>query len=343
MAAQSALRRVQPTARETEPEPAGAPPFVDPVRPTSFPPTDRRQSDRRGMDKLRSEALSAIVTMVEDRNFGGLRDRVPKIPLRGGIPRSRLILIAVAILAGGAAAWLATRHDEPAPAAIAPITEVVAPAMTQILVAKAPIAIGEKLTADNMGWADWPAANVLPQYVDIAATPAAAGDMAGAIARTDFVAGEPIRPDHLATTGDGSLSALLADGMRGVSVTVSAEAASGGFVVPGDRVDVVLTRPDPHGGQQSQTILSDVRVLAINSNLGRGQAQTTEETAASFSATAIATLALDPRSAEIIINSASAGKLSLVLVPITATEPKAAADERAANAAIRLTSPFWTN
>jgi pilus assembly protein CpaB len=341
MASQSALRRVQST-REAEPVAANGPAFADPVRPTTFPPTDRRQADRRGMDKLRSEALSAIVTMVEDRNFGGLRDRVPHVPLRGDIPRSRLVLIAVAILAGGAAAWLATRHDEPAPVAAAAVPQIVAPAMTQVLVAKAAITTGQRLTADSIGWADWPVANVLPQYVDIAATPAAATDMAGAVARTDFVPGEPIRPDRLATSGDGSLSALLDDGMRGVSVTVSAEAASGGFVVPGDRVDVVLTRPDPHGGQQSQTILSDVKVVAINSDLGHGEAKSADATT-SFSATAIATLALDPRSAEIIINSASSGKLSLVLVPVTATEPGASASERAANAAIRLTSPFWTN
>jgi pilus assembly protein CpaB len=309
-------------------------------RTVQFPPTDRRRTERRGMDKLRAEALNAVVTMVEDRNFGGLRDRVGVIPR--SMPRSRLLLLAVALIAGGAAAWLATRHDAPPVVAAPEAPTITTPLMTQILVAKVPIAVGQKLTPDMLGWQEWPSATLQPQYIDIAATPDAAADMAGSVARTDFVAGEPIRPDKLATAEEGSLSALLDNGMRGVSVMVSPDAASGGFIVPGDRVDVVLTRPDPRGAQVSQTILSDVKVLAINANLGRDKTESSEATT-TFSAQAIATLALDPRSAEIIINAASAGKLSLMLVPLVDAESSGTAAERAANAAIRLSSPFWVN
>src|SRR3569623_3427195 len=67
-------------------------------------PTERRQSDRRGMDRLRAEALQAVISRVEDRNFGGLKDRM-KWPR--SLPLSRLALIVVAVVAAGGAAWLA--------------------------------------------------------------------------------------------------------------------------------------------------------------------------------------------------------------------------------------------
>ena len=63
------------------------------------------------------------------------------------------------------------------------------------------------------------------------------------------------------------LSAVLDKGMRGVSISVTADSASGGFIVPNDHVDLILTRPTPEG-QESETLLSNIRVLAINARLG---------------------------------------------------------------------------
>jgi pilus assembly protein CpaB len=130
-------------------------------------------------------------------------------------------------------------------------------------------------------------------------------------------------------------------------VQVSAEAASGGFIVPNDRVDVVLTRPTG-GGQMSETILTNVRILAINANLGSNGASTEGEKASAdpasqaFAGGATATLELDPPQAETIINSVALGRLSLMLRPTADDADTANADQqRAANAAIRLTSPFW--
>src|SRR3569833_2264973 len=118
--------------------------------------------------------------------------------------------------------------------------------------------------------------------------------MQDSVARVDFVAGDPILSQKLAPAGGGFLSSILDKGKRAVSVTVAAESASGGFVLPNDHVDVVLTRV-ADVGQDSHTILSDVRVLAINTRLGTGPAGAQPDASQdpgsqAFAATAIAPL-----------------------------------------------------
>jgi pilus assembly protein CpaB len=306
---------------------------------------DRRQSDRRGMDQLRSEALRTLITRVEDRNFGGLRNRV-NWPRR--ISPSRIALLVVALMAGGLAAFLATQHEQPAPVVAAPAPEVAKAPMTQILVAKAAFAVGQRLTADALQWQDWPDTALRPEYVTEASAPDAITKMAGSTVRSEIFAGEPIRAQKLGSADGGYLSAVLDKGMRGVSVSVAAESASGGFVVPDDHVDVVLTRDKAESkDSDSQTILSNVRVLAINARLGNSNdasasAEATDPASQVFSS-AIATLELNPAQAEVIINATSLGKLSLMLRSNADTTDASAAQERETNAAIRMSSPFWAN
>jgi len=95
-----------------------------------------------------------------------------------------------------------------------------------------------------------------------------------------------------------------------------------------------------------------VRVLAINTRLGAGPAadastENQDPSTQAFADKAIATLELDPTQSEVIINATTLGRLSLVLRPTVDSVPAGAADaasdgERSANAAIRLSSPFWT-
>jgi pilus assembly protein CpaB len=229
---------------------------------------------------------------------------------------SRIVLLLVALLAGGLAAFLAMRPG-PAPVAPPPNTKVIEEARAQILVAKQPIGMGERLSDANMEWQKWPEGAVRPEYVTIAATPEALTDMVGSVARFEIFQGEPIRTDKLVRTEQGYLSAVLAKGMRGISVPVLAESASGGFIVPNDHVDVVLTRSTANG-EMSETIVSNVRVLAINTRLGELGATGGPDDPASprtevFAGQAIATLELDPGQGETIINAVSLGKLSLAL------------------------------
>lgn len=319
----------------TAAEPKAAPAFEP--KPSGSP-ADRRRRDRRAMDQLRQEALQNIISRVEDRNFGGLRE---KVSWTRGFKPSRMVLLGVAIVAGGMAAFLVLQREAPAPAPTPEIvTEVVATPTKQVLVAADTIGVGERITASAVQWIDWPEASVKEEFITSEAMPDADTFLAGSVARYEFFAGEPIREKKLVKADRGFLSAILDGGMRGVSVPITAESASGGFILPNDHVDVVLTRVSD-ARQSSQTILENVRVLAINAQLGEPEASGAPDAPAVFSGPAIATLALGPTEAEMIVAATSMGSLSLVLRSVTDFTDAEAAERRAANLAIRLTSPFW--
>ena len=232
---------------------------------------------------------------------------------------ARIVLLLVALVAGSLAAFLVTRGGKaPAPASQV-VTQVVQEAKTQILVAKTPIGMGERLNPDRVEWQDWPEGALRSEYVTVAAMPDAPEQLTGAVARFEFFPGEPIREAKLVRADQGYLSAVLAPGKRGVSTTVSAASSAGGFVVPNDHVDVLLTRSTA-AGQRSEVILSDVRVLAIGKRLGELGTSGGDETGAedsptpkTFENTTIATLELDPAQAETLVNASTRGQLSLTL------------------------------
>lgn len=297
--------------------------------------------ERPRIETLRAEVQKKSTSKVERRSLMG----------RWRIRPSRIALLFVALLAGGMAAFLATQHDlastlpAPQPAA-QPAAAAPAEPRMQILVAKQAIGMGQRLSPASVEWEDWPQGAVRPEYITIATAPNAMTDMAGSATRFALFPGEPIRKEQLAPPGSGYLSAILDNGMRGVSVSVAAESASGGFIQPNDHVDVVLTRTS-NANQSSATILGNVRVLGINTRLGQGgtgsaPANSGDPGADAFSGQAIATLELSSQQAEVIINATGLGRLSLVLRPAEDSTESAALAERNANAAIRLSSPFWT-
>src|SRR6185436_17349440 len=98
--------------------------------------------------------------------------------------------------------------------------------------------------------------------------PEAQIQIAGSIARVPLMQGEPIREQKLVRAeGSGFMAAILPSGMRAVSTEISAETGAGGFILPNDRVDIVLTKREKVPGTgtdvvNSEIILSNVRVLA---------------------------------------------------------------------------------
>lgn len=339
--------------QETEPRfdrrrsDAPRPELVQPA-PPSF---EAQRAERRGMEALRAEALQKVISRVEDRNFGGLRNN---FQWRGRMKLSRVLLVLVALMAGGTAAFLAIQGQAPTPsmpvveAAIAPVAPApVQPAGARILVASQEIGIGQRLTETSVEWVDWPTNAVRPGFITVADAPEAIAEMTGTLARQEFIAGEPIRAEKLVSAEDGYLSAVLETGKRGVSVMVSAESASGGFIVPNDHVDVVLTL-ESGGKQSSETILHNARVLAINSRLGEtgttgAPADPEDPRAEVFVDKAMATLELDQTQAEVIISASQTGRLTLVLRSMTDFGEAGTVEQRPTNAAIRMTSPFWAN
>lgn len=254
---------------------------------------------------------------------------------------ARIVLLLVALVAGSLAAFLVTRGGRaPAPATEV-VTQVVEEAKTQVLIAKAPIGVGERLTAERVEWQDWPEGALRPEYVTVAAMPDAPAQLTGAVARFEFFPGEPIREAKLVRADQGYLSAVLAPGKRGVSVTVTAASSAGGFVVPNDHVDVLLTTSSAIG-QRSEVILSNVRVLALGKRLGEMGVTGGDETGTAESPTpitfdnaTIATLELDPAQAETLVNASTRGQLSLTLRSV-ADFNRADAGPATTNQAVRL-------
>ncbi len=313
-------------------------------------PVERRKLDRRGLDALRAEIQWTFAEEAEGLSFGG--NRRVNVPRRTRMKYSRLLLLAVALFSGGLAAFLAFQNNDPAvaPAVVeAAAPEVIEEPRVQVLVAKQAIGIGQHLQPATIAWEEWPAGSVLEDYVTIDASPEALTEMNSAVARFDFFPGDPIRTQKLVLAKDGYLSAILATGMRGVSVNIAAESASGGFITPNDHVDVVLTRSSS-ASEISETILHNVRVLAINARLGETgttgapdePSDDVENPKAQMFANAIATLELDSAQAETIISATAVGRLSLVLRSMSDFGEEAKVEQRGSNQAIRISSPFWT-
>lgn len=248
---------------------------------------------------------------------------------------SRIILLVVALLAGGLAAFLAMRGTAPQQVVVEGPTQVIEEKKAKVLVAKAPIGVGQRITAETIEWQDWPEFAVRPEYISEAVLPDAPTKLLDAVARFEFFPGEPIIDKKLVHSDQGYLSAVLTKGMRGVSVPVSADAAAGGFVLPNDRVDIVLSR-----GGISQTILSNVKVLAIGTRLGEagttGEKANPEDPKADvFQGGTIATLELTPAQGEVIINASKIGVLSVALRSIADFKPSPG-DDLQGSRAVRM-------
>jgi pilus assembly protein CpaB len=222
---------------------------------------------------------------------------------------ARIIVLVIAVVAGGMAALLAGRSDPPpAPAPVAQLDT------TDILVAGSDINLGNAVLERSLRWQTWPAAAVGPSFIRKSDRPDAIRDLAGSIARAPFSTGEPIRESKLIKAkGSGYMAAILPSGMRAISVEISPETGAGGFILPNDRVDVILSRRDKMAEKSSgvevhtsDAILTNVRVLAIDQMVEEknGQRVVVGKTA---------TLELAPRQAETLALSRQLGTLSLAL------------------------------
>jgi len=226
--------------------------------------------------------------------------------------RSRIIILGFAALAAIVAAFLVRGllggGTEKSAAATAP-QQV---STVQVLVAASNIQAGTKLTADTVRWQVWPKSAVDSSFITASGGADLAKIIDGTVARAPLVAGEPLSTTKVVhADAVGFMAAQLAPGMRAVSIGISVQSGAGGFVLPNDRVDVLLTQPI--GGAQhsfaTQTILNDVRVLAVDQTFS----QAADEKVVVGKT---ATLELSPRQAEAIARASASGTLSLSLRPL---------------------------
>jgi pilus assembly protein CpaB len=242
---------------------------------------------------------------------------------------ARIAVLVVAIGAGGLAALLMAGGSNAPPPAPAPVAQI---ETTDILVAKNDLGIGQTVGPQDITWQQWPAASAGSMFIKKSDRPDAATELVGAIARTPFAAGEPLRENRLIKgKGSGYMAAILPSGMRAISTEISAETGAGGFILPNDRVDVILSRRDRDAerisgveAHVSETILGDVRVLAIDQTVEEknGQRVVVGKTA---------TLELTQRQAERLALSRQLGTLTLALRSIADADPSKAPVDNAAN------------
>ncbi len=206
-----------------------------------------------------------------------------------------------------------------------PETRVVEVEYVGVLAATTDMPLGTRVGEESFDWIDWPKEALTPSLITETDQPDAKTDFANAIVRSGIVAGEPINSAKLVTTGGaGVMSALLNPGMRAVTTRISPDTAAGGFIQPGDRVDIVLTQTfeiepgETRRGEvivdnliNSTTIFENVRVLAID------QTFTTSSEGGADIIGSTATFELNPGDVELLQEAESSGDLSLTLRGLT--------------------------
>jgi pilus assembly protein CpaB len=241
--------------------------------------------------------------------------------------RARIIVLTIAIGAGGVAAYLASGSDSKAPAPAEPVAQL---PTVDVLVAKADINLGQTLTPNDIIWQSWPASTASSSFIRRNDRPDATKEVTGSIARSPFIAGEPIRePKLIKSNGSGFMAAILPQGMRAISTEISPETGAGGFILPNDHVDVVLTRreknPDPKATGDiviSEVKLANIRVLAIDQAPKEKDGQNTV-------VGKTVTLELKPEQVPVLAAARQAGTLSLSLRSIAdVNQVEVAIDDR---------------
>lgn len=260
---------------------------------------------------------------------------------------AKIAVICIAALAAIGLALVVRAMGSPSgqPAASAAAAVETRP-MAKVLVAARDLEPGRRLADADLSWKDWPVDDLNPLFITDGATPlkaenaadaqpadaksgvveravkavaevnapGAKADYIGAVVREPILAGEPLVARKIVRAGDsGYMAAYLEPGMRAMAIRVTVETAAGGFILPGDRVDVLLTREvksasGEAGGTKfaAATVMRNVKVLAIDQST-----RAAEDEKAVVGATA--TLELTGRDAEILALAKSEGELSLVL------------------------------
>jgi pilus assembly protein CpaB len=230
--------------------------------------------------------------------------------------RVQVAVLGVTILAFGGAYVLFNSSQAPVPKVI-----VAAPSLAtdEVLVAAHDLPMGTKINDADINWQKWPRQSLSELMIKKSDGPEAIDAAKGAVTRSAFLQGEPMRRDKLVKgPNSGYLSAVLPSGMRAVAINIdpSGGATAGGFILPNDRVDVIRVFRDEEQTKAqgvevntAQTILTNVRVLAIGQTV---QEKNGEKTVVG----ANATLELTPQQAELIVlaqRTAGAGNLHLTL------------------------------
>jgi pilus assembly protein CpaB len=224
----------------------------------------------------------------------------------------RLVVLGIALVAASGAALLARGMMG---GGTPKVEAKVAPAiiMSEVLVANGNLQPGQALTADLVRWEKWPAASVDSSFITHDAVASVSDTVKGTVVRVPLISGEPITNTEIVhADAAGFMAAMLNPGMRAVSITITTDSGAGGFILPNDRVDLILTQK--FGGDvprvRAHTIFQNIRVLAVDQTFKQDN-----NTKTVIGKTA--TLELTPAQAEQVARAEDQGTLSLSLRPLS--------------------------
>ncbi|EKF44334.1 Flp pilus assembly protein CpaB [Nitratireductor indicus] len=232
--------------------------------------------------------------------------------------KSRIVILGVAVMAALGAGYVAKNLTAPKPQPVADTgpqkPEV---RMTDVLVLGQDVTMGSELNG-SLRWEPWPADNVNANFITRDQSPQALEELNSSIARVALYSGEPLRRSKLIGEGISFMSAILPSGKRAVATQIAADTSAGGFILPNDFVDVIMTRRQQEavstGGFITETILKNIKVLAIDQTIQE------DEEGRRVKVGETATLELTPEQAEIItVAQQMADRLTLSLRAITDT------------------------
>jgi pilus assembly protein CpaB len=238
--------------------------------------------------------------------------------------RSRIIILVVAAFAAGIVALLVRSMLGGGTPEVKAALPPPAPATEQVLVASSNIQPGTALTPDSVHWQTWPKSAVDSSFIVGEGNADIASIVKGTVARAPLQSGEPLtNTKFIHADAAGFMAAQLQPGMRAVSISISTDTGAGGFILPNDRVDVLLTQQISENPRRfgTKSVVSDVRVLAMDQTYTQDKDQKTV-------LAKTATLELTPAQADSVARAAASGTIALSLRPLGETET----DESAAAA-----------
>jgi pilus assembly protein CpaB len=236
----------------------------------------------------------------------------------------RIIVLSLALVAAGGAALL-VRGMLGGGAQVATAKPAPKISMSEVLVANVNLTPGQKLTVEQIRWEKWPSASVDPSFITHEASGSEEQLVKDTVVRAMILPGQPITKTAI-VHGDASgfMAATLGEGMRAISISISTDSSAGGFILPNDRVDVILTRKTEGNNSRgvAKTILSNLRVLAVDQVYRQEK-----DTRTVIGKTA--TVEVTPEQAEQVAGASQTGSLALALRPLrdalaenSAPEPK---------------------
>ena len=254
----------------------------------------------------------------------------------------RLIIPLVALVLAGATAyfarnWIEEKKEQQPVAVAAPAPEIT---YQKVLVAANDVRIGSFVNVESFVWQEWPDVDLPETY--FVQGQRKKDELLGAVARKPIGAGDPITDGSLVSPGDrGFLAVVLGSDMRALTVPVDEASSNAGLIFPGDRVDIILTQSvkiktgdaNEITRRVSETILQDVRVIAMGKRLNPANTGTVEAPGKGNNQVRTATLELTPKGAEMVALVSELGKLSLSL--------RSLADESGEEARVFGSVPTW--